>query len=622
MPKKGKEIKRHSHPEKQAAKTESQWLLCPLPQRSINHKSSRSQWSSVVLHATPVPPHLLSSYTPSTKSTIRIIGLCVGYMSSPNISCAQCSHPVLSSFKESFKLLHSALDETTLTVATLLGTNDHPSPHQCGILRTSRGRVENALHEIDIIMEHLEHERHRLLNVQESHRRVMSPVRHLPAEILSKIFALSTTSFYDVFDSRLMDGPWALSKVCSEWRAVAIGCCPEMWNNMNISCEVDPRDPEALLRLVFSLCRDRPLHIRIGDIDNAVIALLSIVTEESPCWRSFEVDYPNPQLMSALGAVRGKLDNLEFLSIRQSGVLGQGLITTFETAPSLKSVELNGQTGEMQISLPFSQLRSYIDDSYPRAQGVSTAEYFLNILKKSPRLLKFHAGYYSWFPGHLVTVHPVVAPPFVHESLEELSSYDPSLLRSVLLPELKAVKMEAPKGKYTNTAPLIALCELIVRSNCSLTSLTLRNISLGYRGTPFMRHGFGMYTTTFLSGLAEGLAAKGRVPEDSARYDIVPLLTDLTIEVADEASGSIVFYSFLNCDFVDMVASRYCSAALRRVRVVAKSNGENQGIDFWKFGSDKFKQMKELKSEGLKICVFNESGWRGEQVDCLATAAV
>ncbi len=545
----------------------------------------------------------------------------------------------MSSFKENYKLLHSALDETTPTVATLLGTNNHPSPHQCGILRASRGKVENALHEIDIIMEHLEHERDRLLNVQESHRRVMSPVRHLPAEILSKIFALSTTSFYDVFDSRLMDGPWALSKVCSEWRAVAIECCPEMWNNMNISCEVAPRDPEALLRLVFSRCRDGPLHIRIGDVNNAVIALLSIVTEESPRWRSFEADYPDPQLMSALGAVRGKLDDLESLSIRLSSVLGQGLITTFETSPNLKTVELNGQTGEMRISLPFSQLKSYIDDSYPRAQGVSTAEYFLNILKKSPRLLKFHAGYYSWFPGNLVTVHPVVAPPFVHESLEELSSYDPVLLRSVLLPELKAVKMEAPKGKYAIATPLLALCELIVRSNCSLTSLTLRNISLGYRGTPcwrdvldltpcltklevVMRHGFGMYTTTFLSGLAEGLAVKGKVPEDPARYDIVPLLTDLTLEVADEASGSIVFYSFLNCDFVDMVALRYRSAALRRVRVVAKGNGENQGIDFWKFRSDEFKQMKELKCEGLKICVFNESGWRGEQVDCLATAAV
>ncbi|KAK0432626.1 hypothetical protein EV421DRAFT_2000373 [Armillaria borealis] len=560
-------------------------------------------------------------------------------MSSPNISCAQCSHPVLSSFKENFSLLHSALDETTPTIATLLGTNNYPSPYQYRILCASRSKVGNALHEIDIIMEHLEDERHRLLDIQESHRRVMSPVRHLPAEILSKIFALSTTSFYDVFDSRLMDGPWALSKVCSEWRAVAIGCCPQMWNNMNISCEVAPRDPEALLRLVLSRCRDGPLHIRIGDVDNAVIALLSIVIEESPRWRSFEVKHPNAQLMGALGVVRGKLDILESLSIRLSSVLGQGLITTFETAPHLKTVELNGQIGEMRISLPFSQLKSYIDDSYPRTQGVSTAEYFLNILKKSPRLLKFHAGCYSWFPGHLVTVHPVVAPPFVHESLEELSSYDPALLRSVLLPELRVVKMETPDGGYAIRTPILALSELIVRSNCSLTSLTLRNISLGYRGTPcwrdvldltpcltklevVMRHGFGMYTTTFLSGLAEGLAEKGKSQEDPARYDIVPLLADLTIEVADEASGSIIFYSFLDCDFVDMVASRYRSAALRHVQVVAKSNGENQGIDFWKFGNDEFRQMKELKSEGLKICILNESGWRGEQVDCLATEAV
>ncbi|SJK97272.1 uncharacterized protein ARMOST_00523 [Armillaria ostoyae] len=560
-------------------------------------------------------------------------------MSALNLSCAQCSHPVLSSFKDNFSLLHSALDETTSTLATLLGTNNYPNPDQYAILRASRGKVENALQEIDIIIEHLEHERRLLHDIQESHRRVMSPVCHLPAEILSQIFALSTSSFYDVFGPNLMEGPWALSKVCSQWRAVAIGCCPEIWKNMNIAFNVDPRDPEALLRLVFSRCRAGPLHIRIGYVDNVVIDLLSMVMEESRRWSSFEVYYPNPQLMDALGAVRGNLDTLESLSLRLSNDPGQGLITTFEIAPSLKTVELIGQTGEMRVSLPFSQLVSYIDDSYPPAPGVSTAEYFLNILKKSPRLLKFHAGCYTWFPGQYLIVHPVVEPPIVHESLEELSSYDPALLRSILLPELRVVKMEIPDGGNSLRTPLLALHELVVKSSCSLTSLTLRNIGLGDRGAPYwrdvldltpsltklevvMRHGFGTYTMDFLSGLAKELAEKREDSENPPRHDIVPLLTDLTIEVADAAPGSIVYYSFLNCDFVDMVASRYHSAALRRVRVVAKSNGGNEGIDFWKFGNDEFKRMKELRTDGLKIYVFEENGRRGEQIDRLVIETV
>ncbi|KAK0215135.1 hypothetical protein IW262DRAFT_1485127 [Armillaria fumosa] len=539
-------------------------------------------------------------------------------------------HPAL----ENFNLLHSVLDETTPTITTLIGTNTYPSPLQYGCLCASRATVEHALHEIDIIMAHLEHARLQLLDVHKNHRSVMSPIRRLPAEILAEIFAAATTSFYP---------GWAvvLSRVCAEWRAVAIGCCPEMWNNMDISYKVAPKDPEALLRLVFSRCRDGPLYIRIGDIDNSIIAPLSIMMKESSRWRSFEVYRPNAELMGAFGTIRGNLDILESLSIRLSRVLYEGIITTFETAPSLKTVELNGQTAEMRIALPFSQLESYTDDSQPRRQGVSTAQYFLNILRKSPRLLKFHAGSCSWFPQRLIPVDPIVAPPFLHESLEELSSYDPALLRSVVLPALRIVKMESPNGVHVISMPLLALRELIVRSGCSLTSLTLRNISLGNQGSPhwrdvldltpcltklevIMRHSFGsMYTVDFLSGLAKGLAEKGKSPEDPARYDIVPLLTDLTIEVADE-TRVMVFYSFLNADFVDMVASRYRqrSAALRHVRVVAKGNDSKQHVNFWAFGNSEFGQMRALKSEGLEICVFSESGWRGERVDCLALAEV
>ncbi len=82
------------------------------------------------------------------------------------------------------------------------------------------------------------------------------------------------------------------------------------------------------------------------------------------------------------------------------------------------------------------------------------------------------------FRGQYATVHPVVNSVIFHESLEELS-YDPALLRSVLLPELKVVKLVIPDGENSLKIPLLALHELIVKSNCSLTSLTLRNIGPG-----------------------------------------------------------------------------------------------------------------------------------------------
>ncbi len=59
----------------------------------------------------------------------------------------------MSSFKDNFSQLHShsALDETTSTLAILLGVNNYPNPHQYENLRASRGKVEFSLQEIDII---------------------------------------------------------------------------------------------------------------------------------------------------------------------------------------------------------------------------------------------------------------------------------------------------------------------------------------------------------------------------------------------------------------------------------------------------------------------------------------
>lgn len=335
--------------------------------------------------------------------------------------------------------------------------------------------------------------------------------------------------------------------------------------------------------------------------------------------------------MDALGAIRElKLDILESLSIRLHHVFDPKLITTFETAPSLKAVELRGASGGMRIALPFSQLQSYIDDGGHEMRGVSSARYFLDILKKSPQLLKFHAGGDSVLHEFL-TANPVVAPPLLHESLEELSLYDPMLLRSIVLPALRIMTLGHPYRAYK--IPLLALSEMIARSSCSLTSLSLRNIAFDDQGTSHWRdildltpcltklevimlHSYGN-TSTFLSSLIEGLDEKGDSSDDLVRYDIVPLLTDLAIKVADEADEEGVYHNFLNSDFVDMVAWRYRWAALRNVCVVVR--GEDKGRDFWEFRSNEFEFLNGLKSEGLRICVFKERDGRGKRVDCLAT---
>ncbi|KAL1666376.1 hypothetical protein GGF50DRAFT_50732 [Schizophyllum commune] len=90
---------------------------------------------------------------------------------------------------------------------------------------------------------------------------MLSPVRRLPVEILSKIFELSLP--YDWEQKFLGSRGPMFAEVCKVWRTVAIGM-PRLWNTIGI----DYRTASKYVRNAFNLCMARcgqgPLRLRLA----------------------------------------------------------------------------------------------------------------------------------------------------------------------------------------------------------------------------------------------------------------------------------------------------------------------------------------------------------------------
>ncbi|KAK0466605.1 hypothetical protein IW261DRAFT_1683506, partial [Armillaria novae-zelandiae] len=85
------------------------------------------------------------------------------------------------------------------------------------------------------LLRYLTKDRNQALENQANAKKILSPCRRLPNELLTDIF-IRCSSVCDELDSPLNPGAfhWTLSHVCRKWREVAIGT-PEMWSHIRLS---------------------------------------------------------------------------------------------------------------------------------------------------------------------------------------------------------------------------------------------------------------------------------------------------------------------------------------------------------------------------------------------------
>ncbi|PBK69579.1 hypothetical protein ARMSODRAFT_1018962 [Armillaria solidipes] len=474
-------------------------------------------------------------------------------------------------------------------IASLLCTNDAPSPLQATQLKTSLEGLKGPLTELesDLDLLHdaiasLETQMLRLQSLKHDYETALSPIRRIPLEITIEIIRRSwknSLSGFHVF--RILEGPWYLGQVCSSWRNVIEKHCPELWATMvvgSFSYEgkvAKKSDRVEMLRIVLERSRNHPLNFRF-DYDLAVKEgepdvmgkCLDIMVAHSKRWRAVEMTIL-PSLFPRLSLIHGKIDWLADMDLSCSGVPQSGDIGAFEVAPKLEKLHLSYLHPEASIRFPVTSLVSF-SDVRAFAGDKLTPEY-LNVVELAPKLRSFSYNDHSDYSIHNQMTTPLSFPRVMSRSLIELSTSSPNFLRSMELPSLKEFTLTtmcgADLGEKVIKCParaLRALHEMLLRSQCSLTQLHLidpvldNNLANIIRLVPSLQElviefyewvdGYDPIMQSLVTQLSEVSLVNG-----SFQHCMVPNLQKLGVNLLDLSHPRIYF---INSAFVDMVASR------------------------------------------------------------------
>ncbi|SJL02178.1 uncharacterized protein ARMOST_05504 [Armillaria ostoyae] len=288
----------------------------------------------------------------------------------------------------------------------IINSNDPPLPaesdairgliaeqtHRVSALQTQVAHLESYRQDllaqvstVDDKISALERERERVSQAIREKKRLLSPVRRLPPEVLSLIF-LETIVFpikrtpsaseSEWWDIELAESPmWSIEQVCRQWRMVSVSF-PELWSYINITITDDnfKEDGYAYVRCLthqFSRSRLCPLSLSITDISNQssfdklppplVTLLLSVASRVRELHLLLSA-----AIFSTVPAVRLALPSLTklcLLSTDAEEISRYNNLNLFDSAPNLHAVEaMNIRDPVSSFALPWHQITRYKSD--------------------------------------------------------------------------------------------------------------------------------------------------------------------------------------------------------------------------------------------------------------------
>ncbi|KAG7449386.1 uncharacterized protein BT62DRAFT_1002958 [Guyanagaster necrorhizus] len=292
--------------------------------------------------------------------------------------------------------------------------------HRVSALQTQVAHLHSYRHDllahlsiIDDNISALERERERLSQAIQEEKRLLSPVRRLPSEVLSLIFLETivfpikrtpSTSESEWWDIQLTENPlWSIEQVCRQWRTVSVSF-PELWSYINITITDDnfKEDRYAYVRCLthqFTRSKLFPLSLSITDISNQssfdklppplVTLLLSVASRIRELHLLLSA-----AIFSTVPAVRLALPSLTklcLLSTDAEEISRYNNLNLFHSAPNLHIVEaMNIRDPVSSFALPWHQITSYkcdhlLDDWAD--PGPDTCIHLLSIMSQ-PQLLE------------------------------------------------------------------------------------------------------------------------------------------------------------------------------------------------------------------------------------------
>ncbi|KAJ7631603.1 hypothetical protein DFH06DRAFT_1438742 [Mycena polygramma] len=342
----------------------------------------------------------------------------------------------------------------------LFESNDLPSEPEIQLTRDILVSEETRLRVLDenfalvqsVLVETLDQRRHESREKIRMHKAVISPLRHLPPELLGRIFLLTLPDLEQEqdrsFRRRMARSPWVLTRICSRWRKIAISL-PSLWTTITLAHFQDPGCTSPLDMLKTELLRsaNAPLSIIVPPfhepslLEELALAL-TLVLESSARWESLEI----PTGAIFCKTFSGQVPLLRKLYIgggrsRPVHSVGQHAQPRVLVAPALRDIALHGSP--FPLVLPWAQMTRY--------EAVSTWSDHLAVLPLMVQLREAHLCLKETkLPSQLEK--RVVIPTLRKLYLRGADCY-PTIPDNLVVPALEDLWIDGEQVEYLDAFP-------------------------------------------------------------------------------------------------------------------------------------------------------------------------
>ncbi|KAJ7646539.1 hypothetical protein FB45DRAFT_1051211 [Roridomyces roridus] len=259
-------------------------------------------------------------------------------------------------------------------IAHLIGSNTAPDSLEERIARAYTAELESQAAFLQDVMAVCARQHAVLLQSLEAHKPILSPIRHLPNELLAEIFTVVVRDAFNSIPSwgRLphFEHPWVLSRVCRRWATVALGT-PSLWSWIPLDLDAIGIKPGglAMTKLLHERSGNLPLSIHLSEAYRrspiGTRRILDIVFAQCERWQTVKL-YGGPEspLTHDISAVSGRLHALTTLDVFAEVDLELDTlveINTFAIVPNLVAVRVcvedeDGVLRRPHLKFPWHQL--------------------------------------------------------------------------------------------------------------------------------------------------------------------------------------------------------------------------------------------------------------------------
>lgn len=293
--------------------------------------------------------------------------LCEGDSSHPQHLCPHCHYHILLQGKST-----SGLDMTP-SFSHIPSDESDDGGASCLEIRLSWASMHEKYDRFSKIIHELHAAYSILTQALAFHKKILSPIRYMPWDILEEIFIhAQDRDRFLVFS--MLSTPWSLGHVCSLWRVI-VSSFPLLWSHMLLFPQHHVLDPLNLMSTALIRSSNHaldfrykywPLYTCSSPHAHCVFTLLS---KQAHRWERVRLSIP-PSAYYLLVPIQGWLPHLKYLHLKglsspepiQADSLMPVQIDAFESAQNLESAYMFGLPATLDVRLLWTQLVAFSDD--------------------------------------------------------------------------------------------------------------------------------------------------------------------------------------------------------------------------------------------------------------------